>query len=84
MFLFLIYFIELYEFEEDGVKNIYWSVNYPWPMSNRDVSFSTLHLWCMQIIPWSVFNTNIRPVAYITKCQIKIELKDCLIFKDLG
>ena len=39
-----------------------------------------------QIIPWSVFNTNIRPVAYITKCQIelKIELKDCLIFKDVG
>ena len=44
MFLFLIInFIELYEFEEDGFKNIYWSVNYPWPMSNRDVSFNILH-----------------------------------------
>ena len=43
-----------------------------------------MHANLRLIIPWSVFNTNIRPVAYITKCQIKIELKDCLIFKDVG
>lgn len=34
------YVYELYEFEEDGVKNIYWSVNYPWPMSNRDYIYT--------------------------------------------
>ncbi|VDI47308.1 phosphatidylcholine transfer protein-like [Mytilus galloprovincialis] len=27
---------ELYEKEENGKKVIYWNVNYPWPMSNRD------------------------------------------------
>lgn len=27
---------ELYEKEEAGKKLIYWNVNYPWPMSNRD------------------------------------------------
>ena len=26
--------------EVDGLKVIYWNVNYPFPMSNRDVSFS--------------------------------------------
>lgn len=30
------YVKELYEFEADGKKLIYWNVNYPWPMSNRD------------------------------------------------
>jgi len=35
----LIFFPELYEREADGKKVIYWNVNYPWPMSNRDVSF---------------------------------------------
>ena len=39
------FFLELYEFEEDGVKSIYWNVNYPWPMSNRDVSFEIFELW---------------------------------------
>ena len=34
-----ILFSELYEFGDEGVQSIYWNVNYPWPMSNRDVSF---------------------------------------------
>jgi len=34
--------LELYEFEEEGMHCIYWNVNYPWPMSNRDVSFELL------------------------------------------
>ena len=40
--MFLILFSELYEFDDEGVQSIYWNVNYPWPMSNRDVSFKVL------------------------------------------
>jgi len=32
------YVKELYECDDEGVQSIYWNVNYPWPMSNRDVS----------------------------------------------
>jgi hypothetical protein len=36
------YFLELYEFSEEengsAVKGIYWNVNFPFPLSNRDVS----------------------------------------------
>lgn len=32
---------EIYEFEEDEQeKSIYWNVNYPWPMSNRDYVYT--------------------------------------------
>ena len=27
--------------ESDGQKSIYWQVKYPFPLSNRDVSFKT-------------------------------------------
>ncbi|XP_020613106.1 phosphatidylcholine transfer protein-like [Orbicella faveolata] len=30
------YVKELYECDDEGVQSIYWNVNYPWPMSNRD------------------------------------------------
>jgi len=34
---------ELYEREvEGGKKVIYWNVNYPFPMSKRDVSFTNM------------------------------------------
>jgi len=33
------YVNELYEFEE-GMHCIYWNVNYPWPMSNRDYIYT--------------------------------------------
>ncbi|KAL4229302.1 hypothetical protein ACF0H5_012342 [Mactra antiquata] len=34
------YVQELYETEADGKKVIYWNVNYPWPMSNRDYVYA--------------------------------------------
>ncbi|GCB81437.1 hypothetical protein scyTo_0021395, partial [Scyliorhinus torazame] len=36
------YVKELYEQECDGQKVIYWEVKYPFPLSNRDVSFPVL------------------------------------------
>lgn len=34
------YVKELYEFDDVGVQSIYWNVNYPWPMSNRDYIYT--------------------------------------------
>ena len=39
---------------------------------------------CKSQTIYSLYYTNIRPVAYIINCQIKIKLKDCLIFEDVG
>ncbi|XP_031560540.1 phosphatidylcholine transfer protein-like [Actinia tenebrosa] len=33
------YVKDLYEFEKSGVKGIYWNVNYPFPLSNRDYTY---------------------------------------------
>lgn len=33
-------FSELYEKECNGIVAVYWEVKYPFPLSNRDVSFS--------------------------------------------
>lgn len=34
------YVKELYEFDNEGVQSVYWNVNYPWPMSNRDYIYT--------------------------------------------
>ncbi|KAH3699446.1 phosphatidylcholine transfer protein-like [Dreissena polymorpha] len=34
------YVKELYEKDADGKKVIYWNVNYPWPLSNRDYVYA--------------------------------------------
>lgn len=45
-----ILFSELYEFDDEGVQSIYWNINYPWPMSNRDVSFEVHVVICVQSV----------------------------------
>uniref|UniRef100_A0A8C9NN39 Phosphatidylcholine transfer protein n=1 Tax=Serinus canaria TaxID=9135 RepID=A0A8C9NN39_SERCA len=44
------YVKELYEETYDGEKVIYWEVKYPFPLSNRDVSFQVF-------VPSTVFAT---------------------------
>ena len=39
MFLWL---LDLDLIEDDGVQGLYWCVDYPWPMSDRDVSSLSL------------------------------------------
>ena len=39
MLLFVLLHLDLREFEDADTKGIYWNVNFPFPMSNRDVSF---------------------------------------------
>ncbi|XP_078376077.1 phosphatidylcholine transfer protein-like [Oculina patagonica] len=34
------YVKDLYEFDDEGIPSIYWNVNYPWPMSNRDYIYT--------------------------------------------
>ncbi|XP_015749190.1 PREDICTED: LOW QUALITY PROTEIN: phosphatidylcholine transfer protein-like [Acropora digitifera] len=43
------YVNELYEFDEDGEESIYWNVNYPWPMSNRDYVYRRAELRELEI-----------------------------------
>lgn len=38
--------VELYEETYDGEKVIYWEVKYPFPLSNRDVSFQAFCSSC--------------------------------------
>lgn len=41
--------------DDDGVQGLYWCVNFPWPMSHRDVSLynkSITHDNAMGIILW--------------------------------
>lgn len=40
--LFMFMTLELYEKDFNGQSAIYWEVKYPFPMSNRDVSFPPL------------------------------------------
>ncbi len=41
LFCFCFFHSELYEKDFDGQTAIYWEVKYPFPLSNRDVSFGT-------------------------------------------
>lgn len=43
-FSFVFYYVDLHPVknEETGMEGIYWGVDYPWPMSDRDVSSTSL------------------------------------------
>jgi len=67
-------FLELYEFleEENGsrVKGIYWNVNFPFPLSNRDVStnvYSSLLNVGTQVTLAIIFNSP-RACDTVTVC----------------
>ncbi|EDO42511.1 predicted protein [Nematostella vectensis] len=56
----------LEEFEESGVKGIYWNVNYPFPMSNRDYTYiRELREFDINGIPTTVVIARSHPVASI-------------------
>ena len=50
-------FSELCETEADGKKLIYWQVNFPFPLWNRDVSFYTVWLG-FELVQNFVVKTN--------------------------
>ncbi|XP_022803364.1 phosphatidylcholine transfer protein-like isoform X2 [Stylophora pistillata] len=71
------YVKELYEFDDNGVKSIYWNVNYPWPMSNRDYIYTReLHEMEINSIPTVVVLAESNPVAKIPEKSGVVRVKE--------